>query len=101
MGGWVDGCWTHLLEAVEVVDELGDLLGVHVVGRLVKHHDLGLVEHGTRERELHEPAAREGDDGLVDTVLGEAHAVEGLHDLLLGLLLRDDLGWGGRRGREG
>ena len=70
------------LRAREEVAEPLLLLDVQVVRRLVEEQEIGVQEHGARERELHLPAARQVADGLVDELLRELHLEELLADLL-------------------
>ena len=70
------------LRAREEVAEPLLLLDVQVVRRLVEEQEIGVQEHGARERELHLPAARQVADGLVDELLRELHLEELLTDLL-------------------
>ena len=44
----------------QVVLQPLNVLHVQMVGRLVKKENIGLLEHGTSERELHLPATRKG-----------------------------------------
>ena len=70
------------LRAREEVAEPLLLLDVQVVRRLVEEQEIGVQEHGARERELHLPATRQVADGLVDELLRELHLEELLADLL-------------------
>ncbi|GJC94463.1 hypothetical protein ColKHC_03289 [Colletotrichum higginsianum] len=70
---------------LEVLLEPLDVLHVQVVGGLVEKQDIGGLEDGTAQGELHLPTTREGGDLALDHVLGEAELVQ------LGL----DVGLGG------
>ena len=70
-------------EAGEVVLEPSDVDDVQVVGRLIEEQDVGLEEHGTRERELHLPTTGQGADSLLLALVVEADGGESLDDLRL------------------
>eukprot|EP00051_Salpingoeca_urceolata_P026343 m.476960 g.476960 ORF g.476960 m.476960 type:complete len:1145 (-) comp20711_c0_seq1:131-3565(-) len=73
-----------VLEAVEVVLDPLDVEDVQMVGGLVHEQNVGLLEHGAREGELHAPTTRERRDAVVDHLLGKADAEELLLDGLAG-----------------
>ncbi|TKW55191.1 hypothetical protein CTA1_1265 [Colletotrichum tanaceti] len=70
---------------LEVLLEPLDVLHVQVVGGLVEKQDIGGLEDGTAQGELHLPTTREGRDLALDHHLGKAELVQ------LGL----DIGLGG------
>mmetsp|Transcript_30858 Transcript_30858/g.106684 ORF Transcript_30858/g.106684 Transcript_30858/m.106684 type:complete len:501 (-) Transcript_30858:484-1986(-) len=83
----------HVLtrRAREEIDQPGLLLHVEVVRRLVEEEQVGVEEHGARQRELHLPAAAEVADGLHDELLGELHLQELLEDLVAAERRQDGL----------
>ncbi|TFB05190.1 hypothetical protein CCMA1212_003081 [Trichoderma ghanense] len=75
----------------EVVLEPLDILHVQVVGGLVEKQDIGGLEDGTAQSQLHLPTTRQSGNLALDHLLGEAE----LNEALLDVLLRDlDLGLG-------
>ncbi|KAH6610128.1 hypothetical protein Trco_000148 [Trichoderma cornu-damae] len=68
----------------EVVLEPLDVLHVQVVGGLVKEQDVGGLEDGTAQGELHLPTTGQGGDLALDHLLGEAELVQALLDVGLG-----------------
>ncbi|KAK1245414.1 hypothetical protein MKX08_005043 [Trichoderma sp. CBMAI-0020] len=69
--------------ADKVVLEPLDVLHVQVVGRLVKKQDIGGLEDGTAQSELHLPTTRKSGDLTLDHLLGEAELVQALLDISL------------------
>ena len=61
-----------------------DVLHVQVVGRLVKQQNIGGLEDGTAQSQLHLPTTREGRDFTLDHGVGEAKVVELPLDVRLG-----------------
>jgi len=76
-----DGCARR---GGEVVLEPCNVLDVQVVGRLIEEQNIGLLENGTGERELHLPTTREGGDGSVELLGNKAELDKGAADLILG-----------------
>uniref|UniRef100_A0A1J3GZS4 Uncharacterized protein n=2 Tax=Noccaea caerulescens TaxID=107243 RepID=A0A1J3GZS4_NOCCA len=74
----------HPLEADQVVDQPLDVGHVQVVGGLIQQHDVGVHQHGARQRQLHLPAARQGGHGQPLAVGIEAHRLQHLDDALAG-----------------
>merc|ERR1719258_232232 len=72
-------------QLLHVLGQPRDAVHVDVVGRLVEQQQLGLLEHGAREREAHAPAARERADGAARQVLLEADRHHHVEDVLLAL----------------
>ena len=73
----------------EVVLEPCDVLDIHVVGGLVEEEDIGLLENGTGERQLHLPTSGKGTDGALDLLVIKVELDKGVADLLVGLVDAD------------
>mmetsp|Transcript_14411 Transcript_14411/g.33641 ORF Transcript_14411/g.33641 Transcript_14411/m.33641 type:complete len:660 (-) Transcript_14411:30-2009(-) len=74
----------HVGERVEVVLDPGNVEHVQMVGRLVEQQNVGVLQHGAGQRELHAPATGEGGDGVAEHLVGEAHGLHDAGDLLAG-----------------
>mmetsp|Transcript_644 Transcript_644/g.2136 ORF Transcript_644/g.2136 Transcript_644/m.2136 type:complete len:243 (-) Transcript_644:1786-2514(-) len=75
-----------LAEAGHVLGEPRDRCHVEMIGGLVEQQDVGALQHGACDRELHAPATREVGHGRVLHLTGEAHRVQGRADALATLL---------------
>ncbi|ROV98021.1 hypothetical protein VMCG_07082 [Cytospora schulzeri] len=72
------------VRVLKVVLEPLHVLDVQVVGRLVKQQDIGVLEDGTAQSELHLPTTRQRGNLAVGHGIGEAELVETATDLSLG-----------------
>ncbi|KAF3396471.1 hypothetical protein F1880_007236 [Penicillium rolfsii] len=63
---------------LEVVLEPLNVLDVQVVGGLVEQENIGLLEDGTAQSELHLPTTREGTNGAIELGLEETELVDKL-----------------------
>mmetsp|Transcript_29297 Transcript_29297/g.39811 ORF Transcript_29297/g.39811 Transcript_29297/m.39811 type:complete len:236 (-) Transcript_29297:1579-2286(-) len=79
----------HVRERVQVIHQLLHFSCVHVVGRLVEHHDVRVVKHGPRQRKLHLPPARQRHHRLVLALLIEPHFSERRVNFFLSVLRLD------------
>ncbi|SPQ23864.1 1521e1a3-eedc-455a-b5da-4054f20718a4 [Thermothielavioides terrestris] len=68
----------------EVVLEPLHVHHVEMVGGLVQKKNIGSLEDGTAQGELHLPTTRERGDLVLDHLVGEAELVQALDDILLG-----------------
>mmetsp|Transcript_18291 Transcript_18291/g.55000 ORF Transcript_18291/g.55000 Transcript_18291/m.55000 type:complete len:572 (+) Transcript_18291:826-2541(+) len=66
----------HVGQAVQVALQPGHVVDVQVVGGLVQQQNVCLHQHSAGKSELHLPAARQGGDGRLLHLSGEAHAGE-------------------------
>ncbi|TLD24339.1 hypothetical protein PspLS_06344 [Pyricularia sp. CBS 133598] len=69
---------------LEVLLEPLDVLHVQVVGGLVEQQDIGGLEDGTAQSQLHLPTTRQSGDLAQNHAVGETKLVEALDDLLTG-----------------
>lgn len=70
----------------QVVLQPGDVLDVQVVGRLIEQQDIGGLEDGTGQSQLHLPTTGEGGDGTLELLTQETELFElGLNVRLAGL----------------
>ncbi|KAI6776795.1 hypothetical protein HG530_000740 [Fusarium avenaceum] len=69
---------------LEVLLEPFNVLHIQMVGRLVKKQNIGSLEDGTAQSQLHLPTTREGADLALNHLVGEAKLVELLLDISLG-----------------
>jgi len=63
---------------LEVVLEPLDVLDIQVVGGLVKQENVGVLEDGTAQSQLHLPTTRQGTDGAIELRFLEAELVDKL-----------------------
>eukprot|EP00732_Lithocolla_globosa_P000416 Lithocolla_globosa_v1_NODE_125_length_6057_cov_666.534322.p2 type:complete len:681 gc:universal NODE_125_length_6057_cov_666.534322:5564-3522(-) len=64
-------------QRVEVVLDPSNVEGIQVVSGFIQQQNVSLLQHGTRQSELHSPTTREGSDGITAVLLVETNS---LHD---------------------